>query len=226
VRGETHREFESFTHRRIFLYNLSMPNLYQRFIVPRLLNSAMGSAELEKIRRSVLADASGIVLEIGVGPGHNLPLYRHISKLYALEPSKELIHIAQTRAGSLSFPIEFLNAGAEHIPLAEHSVDTVVSTWTLCSVSDPRKVLQEIVRVLRPEGRFIFVDHGASPVRSIRVVQKILTRGTKYFTGNCHFDRDIKELIADAGLHIKKLEHPHERFKPLIYNYGGIAVRS
>lgn len=203
-----------------------MTNWYQKIIVPRLLNSEMGSAELEKIRRVVLADASGIVLEIGVGPGYNLPLYKNISKLYALEPSKELIEIAKSRAKSLSFPLEFLNTGAENISLPDHSVDTIVSTWTLCSVSDPRKVLSEIKRLLRPQGTFIFVDHGASPNPLLRIIQTTLTSITKYFTGNCHYDRQLGKLIKEAGFEINKMEHPHERFKPLIYNYQGKAIPS
>lgn len=201
-----------------------MTNWYQKIIVPRLLNSEMGSDELEKIRRVVLADATGSVLEIGVGPGYNIPLYKNISKLYALDPSQELIEIAKTRAGSLTFPIEFLNAGAESLPLPDHSVDTVVSTWTLCSVSDPRKVLTEVKRVLRPQGNFIFVDHGASPNLFLQIIQTGLTSITKYFTGNCHYDRKIEELMREVGFNIKKIEHPREKFKPLIYNYQGIAT--
>lgn len=197
---------------------------YQKRIVPRLLNSEMGSDELEKIRRVVLADAVGTVLEIGVGPGYNIPLYKNVSKLYALDPSKELIEIAKTRAGSSAFLVEFLNAGAESVPLEDHSVDTVVSTWTLCSVSDPKKVLSEIKRVLRPQGNFIFVDHGASPNPFLRAAQTGLTAITKYFTGNCHYDRKIVNLLKGAGFSVKKIEHPREKFKPLIYNYQGIAT--
>lgn len=183
----------------------------------------MGSEDLKKIRREVLKDATGTVLEIGVGPGYNLALYKDILKLYALEPSKELIKIAKTRADSSAFPIEFLNTGAENIPLPDQSIDTVVSTWTLCSVAYPRKVLQEIKRVLRPEGRFMFVDHGASPNVGIRAIQSISTSVTKYFTGNCHYDRQLEKLIKEAGFTIEKMEHSTERFKPLIYNYQGIA---
>ncbi len=200
-----------------------MANWYQKVIVPRLLNSEMGSEELAQIRREVLGDASGVVLEIGVGPGYNLPLYKSILMLYALEPSKELIEIAKTRVGP-SFPIEFLNTGAEHIPLPDHSIDTVVSTRTLCSVTDPTKVLSEILRVLKPQGSFIFADHGASPSLALRAVQTGLTSITKYFTGNCHYNRQLEKLIIEAGFIIKKIEHPHERFKPLIYNYQGVAA--
>ena len=202
-----------------------MASWYQKTILPRLLNSEMGSLELEKIRRTVLTQASGIVLEIGVGPGYNIPLYNNISKLYALEPSKELVEIAKTRTNSALFPVEFLNTGGESIPLPDQSVDTVVSTWTLCSVNDPQKVLRELMRVLHPQGRFIFVDHGASSSGAIHVVQKILTSVTKHFTGNCHYDRSIEKLIREAGFKVQNMQHPKERLKPLIYNYQGIAVK-
>lgn len=183
----------------------------------------MSRAEFEKIRPQVLAEASGIVLEIGVGAGHNLHLYTNVSKLYALEPSEELVAIAKTRAEQLSFLVEFLISGAESVPLPNQSVDTVVSTWTLCSVGDPKKVLSEIKRVLRPEGKFVFVDHGASPNKFARAMQTVGTSVTKYFTGNCHYNRPIETLLKEAGFTIIKMSHPHERFKPLIYNYQGVA---
>lgn len=201
-----------------------MINWYQKTVVPRLLNSEMGSAELEKIRKVALAEALGTILEIGVGPGYNLPLYKNVTKLYALEPSEELVKIAKARTGSLTFTVEFLSARAESIPLKDHSIDTVVSTWTLCSVTDPMKVLQEIKRVLKPQGKFIFVEHGASPNSVLHIMQKLGTFVTKHFTGNCHYDRQLEKLIKEAGFKIEKIAHPKEGFKPLIYNYQGIAV--
>lgn len=197
---------------------------YQNKVVPKLLNSEMGGEELKKIRREVLQDARGVVLELGVGPGYNIPLYNNISKLYALEPSGELVEIAKTRVGGVSFPVEFLSVGAESIPLPDHSIDTVVSTWTLCSVSDPQKVLQEIRRVLKPQGKFVFADHGASPRMGVRLAQKLFTAVSKYFTGNCHYDRDIERLIKEAGFKIEGIEYFPEDHKPLIYNYQGAAT--
>ncbi|MEK7175713.1 MAG: class I SAM-dependent methyltransferase [Patescibacteria group bacterium] len=201
-----------------------MINLYQKIIAPYLLNFTMGLKNFEKIRRIVITNISGNVLEIGVGPGYNMPLYKNISKLYALEPSKELIDIAKTRVNTLLFPVEFLNTEAEKISLQDHVIDNVVSTWTLCSVSDPRQVLQEIKRVLRPQGNFIFFEHGAFPNHVVRVIQVGLTYITKYFTGNCHYDRKIEELIKEAGFSIKKIEYSRGRFNSLLYNYRGIAT--
>lgn len=200
-----------------------MSGWYQQKVVPQLLNSEMGSKELADIRKEVVPNATGTVLELGVGPGYNFALYRNISKLYALEPSVELTEIAKNRAKELSFPIEFLATGAEKIPLSENSVDTVVSTWTLCSVNDLPQVLSEVKRVLKPTGKFLFVDHGASPNNFIRCLQKISTAVTKHFTGNCHYDRKIEKLLIEAGFNIEEMAHPVERWKPLIYNYRGVA---
>lgn len=184
----------------------------------------MDSEYLKQTREVVLADASGIVLEIGVGPGYNLPLYRNVTRVYALDPSSELLAIAKSRAGSLAFPVEFLHTGAEHIPLPDHSVDTAVSTWTLCSVEDANQVLKEVARVLRPGGKFLFADHGASPHPHVRGLQTFFTAITKHFTGNCHYDRSIEQMIEEAGFAIESMEHPRE-LKPLVYNYQGVAVR-
>ena len=186
----------------------------------------MGSAEIEKLRPGVINAALGVVLEIGAGSGHNFSLYKNISKLYALEPSKELSDMAQKRTSNLTFPVEFLSASAEQIPLPNESVDTVVSTWTLCSIPRPEKALKEITRVLRPKGHFVFIDHGISPKFFIRILQHVLTPFVKYFTGNCHLNRDIRKLIRTSGFNIQKLEQFHEKSKPLIYNNRGIATLS
>lgn len=191
--------------------------------MPRFLNKVMASKDFEDIRREVLVGVSGAVLEIGVGPGYNFSFYKNISKLYALEPSKELIGIARPRTERLSFPVEFLNAGAENVPLSDQSLDAAVSTWTLCSVRDSKKVLKEIFRVLKPGGRFVFVDHGASPKRGVRVLQKVYTAIAKYFTGNCHCDREIEKLIKDAGFSVEKIKYFNQPGKPLMYNYMGTA---
>ena len=181
----------------------------------------MGRSGIEEIRPRVIEKATGVVLEIGAGAGHNLPLYGHATKIFALEPSRELQEIAKKR--SVKVPVEFIVASAEHIPLANHSVDTVVSTWTLCSVTNPKVVLSEIRRVLRPGGLFVFADHGRSPNTFVRAVQHIFTPITKVFTGNCHLNRNIEALVKEAGFTIQMIEYSRERFKPLMYNYLGVA---
>lgn len=196
---------------------------YRNTILPRLLTRVMDSDDLREIRKRVVADASGVVLEIGSGPGFNIPLYVNIDALYQLEPSQKLIDVARKQTVNGDFSVTFLRGTAEHIPLADGFVDTVVSTWTLCSVDDPAKVLSEIKRVLRPGGKFIFSDHGRSPRRIIALGQRMITPFTKAFTGNCHHDRDIAQLIIDAGFQITTMEHPSESRHPLIYNFHGKA---
>ncbi len=203
---------------------LLMKAWYQKTVLPRLLASTMSREEFEKIRPAVVSDAHGIVLEIGVGAGNNFLHYKNISKLYALEPSPELVAIAKQQ--QTPFPVEYLVTGAEAIPLPDDSVDTVVSTWTLCSVDNPEAVLSEIKRVLKPGGRFLFVDHGASPFWLTRSVQTMLTPLTKHFTGNCHMDRDIEMLVTAVGFKLENMSHPSESFKPLVYNYRGAAFLS
>lgn len=183
----------------------------------------MGSSEIEKLRPGVISNASGIVLEIGFGSGLNVPYYKNTTKLYALDPSKELYELAREKITRLSFPVEYLQASAEKIPLDDSSIDSVVSTWTLCSIPRPEIALKEIARVLRKNGHFVFIDHGVSPKPFIHFLQNILTPFTKYFTGNCHINRDIKTLIENSGFKIQNLEQFHEKSKPLMYNYKGLA---
>lgn len=198
---------------------------YQRTVLPKLLTFVMGVDALKEIRKKVIAHAFGDVLEIGSGPGYNLPFYQNINKLYALEPSEKLIEEARKQPVTGAFSVTFLEGTAESIPLPDKSVDTVISTWTLCSVQDPRKVLDEIKRVLRPGGNLVFIDHGVSPHGIIRFIQKMITPLTKAFTGNCHHDRPIEQLILDGGLQIDVVEHPSESRHPFIYNSQGIASK-
>lgn len=201
-----------------------MSSLYGRFILPKILNSVMGEAAFEKLRPGVVEKATGTVLELGAGAGHNFAHYSNIAKLYALEPSLELTKIAKEKTAALPFAVEFLTVGAENIPLPDKSVDTIVSTWTLCSVSDPQKVLSEVARVLKPNGTFVFIEHGASPHRALRIMQSGLTFFTKHVTGNCHMDRDMETLIRSAGFKLGSVEHVSERFKPLMYNSAGVGL--
>lgn len=199
-------------------------SFYSKRLLPKLLDSGMGKEEFEKLRPGAIELATGVVLEIGVGSGHNLPFYKNITQLYALDPSAELIALAKGRAEGLSFPVVFLNSSAESVPLPDASVDTVVSTWTLCSVSEVERVLTEVKRVLRSDGRFVFIDHGLSPNAFVGTLQHLLTPITKHFTGNCHLDRDIKKLIMEAGFYFNQLEQTSEKGRPLVFNNKGVGV--
>lgn len=197
--------------------------LYDTYVLPRLLDRDMQWEGHEKDRADILKDAAGIVLEIGFGSGLNIPSYPAISMLYALEPSKELWELAAERVSDAKFPITYLKASAEHIPLPDHSVDTVVSTWTLCSIPDPRKALAEVRRVLRPDGSFIFVEHGLSSSKRMAVLQRLLTPPSRLFCGNCHLDRDIGVLVRESGLSQITLETFPEEGRPIFFSYRGVA---
>lgn len=199
-------------------------NFYQTHLLPKLLDFTMRRREMEKLRSDVITKACGTVLEIGFGSGLNLPYYTHISKLYALDPSLELYKLAKKRIKKVSFPIEYIQASAEKNPLTENSIDTVVSTWTLCSIPLLEPALKEIARVLKPDGKFIFIEHGTSPKKAVATWQKWLTPLSKRLAGGCHMDRKIDTLISDAGFEIQNLKKFQQTSTPLVFMYTGIAV--
>lgn len=198
-------------------------DFYKKYILPKLLNSAMKRVELEKQRPEMVAKVSGIVLEVGFGSGLNLPYYKNITKLYALDPSQELYELAQEKIKTIVFPIEHLRAFAENIPLRDNTVDAVVSTWSLCSIPDLETALKEIYRVLKPDGKFVFIEHGKSPKQFTAILQKILTPFSKCISGGCHMDRDMEKLIIKAGFEIGQLEKFQEKSKPLAFMYKGVV---
>ncbi len=185
----------------------------------------MRREETEKLRPGVVGRAVGRVLEVGFGSGLNIPHYRGISKLYALDPSLELYNLAETRIKEASFPVEYLKASAENIPLSENTIDTVVSTWSMCSIPRPELALKEIFRVLKPAGKFIFIEHGKSPGRFTAKWQKWLTPIFGCVSGGCHLDREVDQLISRAGFKITDLETFPQKRRPLLFMYKGVALK-
>ncbi len=185
----------------------------------------MGKQDFNTTRSSIASKATGVVLEIGFGSGYNLPFYKNIEKLYALEPSLELYNLATDRIKKVSFPITFLQNSAEKIPLADDSVDSVISTWTLCSIANVDRALSEVCRVLKPNGKFIFAEHGKSDRKFSFKIQKLITPITKRFAGNCHLDREIDASIMKAGFRLTSLEKYPESGRPLMFSYIGAAIK-
>lgn len=174
--------------------------IYSRYIFPRLCDLAMGQAMLVPYRERVVGGAAGRVLEVGSGSGLNLPLYREdVRGVFALEPSAELLKMASRHVMQAGAPVDFLMASAECIPLSDQSIDTAVSTWTLCSIPDADRALQEIRRVLTPSGRLLFVEHGLAPEPGVRRWQDRLTPAWCCVSGGCHLNRPIRSLIERAG---------------------------
>lgn len=175
-------------------------DLYRRYLLPTLTDLAMRSGTLRRERARWVPLARGVVLEVGVGSGLNVPIYsRDVRKLYALDPSEELLRMARSRAARAAFSVEFLCRPAEAIPLEVGSVDDVVTTWTLCTIPDPVAALQEIRRVLRPEGRLIFIEHGRSPDPEVVRWQDRLTPLWRRVAGGCHLNRSIDRLLRVGG---------------------------
>jgi ubiquinone/menaquinone biosynthesis C-methylase UbiE len=201
-------------------------SLYSKYVLPKILNASMKREELVVLRKQTVSGAVGVVLEMGFGSGLNLHHYRNITKLLALEPSKELFE-KSLDIEKYSFPLERLAESAEKIPLADDSIDTVVSTFTLCSIPNPEKALIEIKRVLKKEGTFYFAEHGISlNNKKASLVQKILTPFSKKLCGGCHLNRNIQDLINNSGLTLVSINTSPLAKKPLAYMYVGAARKS
>jgi ubiquinone/menaquinone biosynthesis C-methylase UbiE len=198
---------------------------YDRVILPRLCDLAMRDKNLEPYRRRVINAAEGRVLEIGVGSGLNLKLYQPgVSEVLALEPDSKLIAMARNNAKDASRPITFLEASAEQLPLDDNSVDTVVTTWTLCTIPDGIHALQEARRVLKPSGKLLFAEHGLSPEQNVQKWQNRINPLWKPLAGGCHLNLPIKNMIETAGFaidHIKNSYAPGP--KCMGYMYEGSA---
>lgn len=198
---------------------------YARFVLPRLVELAMKNKAAGKERLRFVPLASGVVLEIGVGSGLNIPIYGPaVQKLYALDPSPELLRMARPRAKHASFPVELLEQSAEAIPLADESVDTAVTTWTLCSIPDTPRALREIRRVLRRDGRLIFIEHGRSTDPGVVRWQDRLTPWWRRISGGCHLNRPIDRLLAEGGFQVAEMERGYGVGpRTTSYLYRGIA---
>ena len=198
---------------------------YDKHILPRLTHMAMRQEQLTPYRRRTVSRAEGRVLEIGVGSGLNLPLYSgKVICVIGLDPSAELLRIATDSARGAQPDMELIEGLAETVPLEDASIDNVVVTWSLCSVTDPRKVLGEVRRVLKPNGRFLFAEHGLAPEHSIQRWQGRLTPIWRRCAGNCHLDRPVASLIEDCGFVIERLDTGYASGpKPMSFIYEGVA---
>jgi SAM-dependent methyltransferase len=200
-------------------------SLYQRLLLPRLIDLVMRNPDAARYRGRMIPAARGRVLELGVGSGLNLPFYgAQVTRLYALDPSEKLIEMARRRHPRTGFPVEFLQRSAEDIPLDRAAVDTVVTTWTLCSVPDALRALGEAKRVLKPGGTLIFVEHGLAPDASVQRWQRRLNPCWRRCAGGCNLDRRIDQLVRDAGFETTRLDTAYLRGpRPLTYTYCGCA---
>ena len=194
--------------------------LYTEQLLPRLLDYAMRGARFDVERAPCVGAARGCVLEIGFGSGHNLRHYPDtVTELFALEPSALARRLARKRVVNAPFPVRFLALQAERIPLAPASIDTVISTFTLCTIADPGAALAEVRRVLRPGGQFLFVEHGRAPDARVARWQDRLDPLQQRLAGGCHLNREIDALVRDAGLELDLLDQSYMEAAPRIAGY-------
>ena len=201
---------------------------YAKYILPRIIDLVMKNKDLARLRADWGPHAHGDVLEIGIGSGLNLPFYSsEVRRLYGVEPSVELQRLARVRAASATTKVEFLSQSAEEaLPLSDQSIDTVVITWTLCSIADPPSALRQMKRVLKPSGLLIFVEHGRAPDPKVSTWQDRITPVWKRIGGGCHLNRNIDVLLKDAGFKIEELETNYlPGPRPMTYTYRGFARR-
>jgi ubiquinone/menaquinone biosynthesis C-methylase UbiE len=179
-----------------------------------------------KQRQKVVPRASGDVLEIGIGSGLNIPYYdsSRVRHLWGLDPSPEMWSIARPNADRSDLDVEYLQSGAESIPLEDAAADTVVMTYTLCTIPDPERALAEIRRVLKPRGKLLFCEHGRAPDRSVRRWQDRLNSVWGKLSGGCNLNRPISDLLEDAGFHSRDLQMMYiPGWRPACFNYWGSA---
>ncbi len=184
----------------------------------------MKAPDLTDIRVQLVPEATGRILEVGIGSGLNLPFYEGDVKITGLDPSVELQVYAREVADSCGLDVEFISQSSEEIPCDNNSFDTVVMTWTLCSIPDPMRALEEIRRVLKPSGQLIFAEHGLSPEGNVAKWQSRINPLWKVIGGGCHLNRRMDRLINDSGFKFEVLAEgyiPGPKFAT--YNYRGIA---
>lgn len=202
-------------------------SFYDRHILPHVINLACGMKPIRYQRKKVVPQARGRVLEIGIGSGLNLPFYdpAKVEMLWGLEPADEIRRMAEKAAIASPFPVEFIGLPGETIPLDAGSVDTVVTTYTLCTIPDAVAALREMRRVLKPGGQLLFSEHGRAPDAAVRRWQDRLTPLWKRIGGGCHLNRDIPELLRQGGFALPWLETMYiPGPRPMSFTYWGAAT--
>ena len=201
---------------------------YDKYILPHFLNCACGSKPILYQREKVVPMAEGLVLEVGIGSGLNIPFYdsSKVDKILGLDPSEELNRMALKVAADKGIPVEFILGGAEAIPLPDNHVDSVLVTYTMCTIPQVAAANKEILRVLKPQGQMIFCEHGLAPDANVSKWQNRIDPYWGKIAGGCHLNRNIPALITEAGFKIESMEKMYLPSTPRFagYNYWGTAV--
>ena len=200
--------------------------LYQNYVLPWAINLLMKQEEMAGLRQRVVPAARGRVLEVGIGRGLNLPFYgSEVEAVVGVDPLAEKLEEASEAAASVPFAVELMDRSAEALPFENESFDSVVMTWTLCSIPDAPRALAEMRRVLKPGGELIFVEHGLAPEATVATWQHRLNPMWRFCVGGCNLDRPTESLIRGAGFALSRLETGYLMSgpRPLTYHYEGRA---
>jgi ubiquinone/menaquinone biosynthesis C-methylase UbiE len=200
-------------------------NGYDRHILPWLIDFGCGLPMVQARRRALVPQARGKVLEIGMGTGRNLPFYdrSRITQLVGVDPALQMHSLAQRRSDQAGLDVELVGLTAERLPLPDESFDTVVCTYTLCSIPDAAQALSEMRRVLVPGGKLLFCEHGRAPDESVRRWQDRLQPLWGPLAGGCHLGRDIPDLLAAAGFAANMQSAYLAGPRPMTFHYWGQA---
>lgn len=203
---------------------------YDNHILPRVINCACGTKPIGRQRQKVVPQASGTVLEIGIGTGLNLPYYdqSRVDRLIGLDPSEESWELAAERSAHLDFDVEFIGLPGEQIPLDDASVDTVLITYALCTIPDPVTALHGMGRVLKPGGRLIFCEHGLAPDAGVQKWQGRLNPLWQKIFGGCNLNRNIPGILTEGGFAVSGIDQFYLPSTPRFagYNYWGSAIHA
>ncbi len=200
---------------------------YEKFVLPKLCDKCCGTKPINYQRKKIVPLAKGVVLEIGVGSGLNIPFYNknNVEKIIGLDPSEQLNVLAKKVADDNKIEIDFIISGAEDISLPDDSIDTILITYTLCTIPDVDKSMSEMKRVLKPNGKFIFCEHGIAPDKNIIRWQRRINPIWGVFFGGCNINRNIPKIISEGGFNITNINQMYLPSTPKIvgYNYWGEA---
>ena len=204
-------------------------SLYNKYILPKFLNCACGSKPINYQRQKVVPLAKGKVLDIGIGSGLNIPFYNSdkIDQVIGIDPSHELIELAKELANDSKASIELVIGSAESIPYPDNFFDTVLVTYTMCTIPNVAMANKEMWRVLKDDGRLIFCEHGLAPDKKISKWQNRIDPFWGKIAGGCHLNRDIQKLITDAGFSFESLDKMYLPSTPKFagYNYWGVGKK-
>ncbi|WP_439136368.1 class I SAM-dependent methyltransferase [Pseudomaricurvus sp.] len=202
-------------------------SFYDDHILPHLINCACGTKPVLKQREKVVPQAEGRILEIGMGSGLNIPYYRpeRVEKVWGLEPSAGMREKARPRVEAAPFDLEWLDLPGEEIPLDDNSADTVVLTYTLCTIPDWLTAVKQMRRVLKPGGKLLFSEHGKAPDEAVRKWQNRINPYWNKIAGGCHLNRDIPMMLQEGGFQIKDMDtlYVPKTPKTMGFTYWGVA---